>query len=144
NKVLDLKGVNTSGLIPHHEGYEMNSIYGLEADGFIQESDFDAVGNYMGPDQYGAFAAGDIKYIDQNGDDVINADDFKIIGGTIPRLTFGVNFDANYKNFDLSLFVQGVGKANGLLIRQGIMAFVEGGTVQEQHKDRWSPQNTDA
>src|SRR5690606_38996133 len=144
NKVLDLKGVNTSGLTVHHEGYEMHSIYGLEADGLIQESDFDAEGNYLGSDQYGAFSAGDIKYVDQNGDDVINADDFKIIGGTIPRLTFGLNFDANFKNFDFSLFVQGVGKANGLLRQQGIMPFYLGGTVQEQHKDRWTPDNPDA
>lgn len=144
NKVLDLKGVNTTGLTVHHEGYEMHSIYGLVADGLIQESDFDAEGNYLGPSQYGAFSAGDIKYVDQNGDGVINASDYTIIGGTIPRFTYGVNFDANYKNFDFSLFIQGVGKANGLLRQQGIMPFHLGGTVQEQHKDRWTPDNPNA
>lgn len=144
NKVLDLKGVNTTGLTVHHEGYEMHSIYGLEAIGLIQESDYDSEGNYMGPGQYGAFGPGDIKYVDQNGDGVINANDFKIIGGTIPRFTYGLNFDASYHNFDLSLFIQGVGKANGLLRQQGIMPFYLGGTVQEQHKDRWTPDNPNA
>lgn len=144
NKVLDLKGINNTGLTVNHEGHPMFSIFGLEADGLIQASDYDAEGNYLGPKQYGSFGPGDIKYIDQNNDGVIDANDYKIIGGTIPRLTFGFNFDANYKNFDFSLFVQGVGKANGLLRQQGIMPFYLGGTVQEQHKDRWTPENTDA
>ena len=39
---------------------------------------------------------------------------------------------------------QGVGKANGYLHGQSIMPFVEGGTLQEQHKDRWNPTNPNA
>ncbi|MEH6679447.1 MAG: TonB-dependent receptor [Sediminicola sp.] len=143
NKVLDLRGVENAGLTVSHEGHEMFSIYGLEADGLIQESDFDASGNYMGPSQYGNFAAGDIKYIDQNGDNIIDSNDYKILGGTIPRYTYGINFDSKFKNFDLSFFIQGVGKANGLIREQGIMPFFLGGTLQEQHKDRWTPDNTD-
>jgi hypothetical protein len=122
----------------------MYSIYGLEADGFISEDDYDAEGNYQHATQYGNFAAGDIKYIDQNNDSIINASDYKVIGGTIPRFTFGITFNAQYKNFDLSLLLQGVGKADGLLHDQGIMPFVMGGTVQEQHKDRWTTENKDA
>ncbi|MBY5959186.1 TonB-dependent receptor [Membranicola marinus] len=141
NKILDLKGITRSGTTVNHEGHEMHSIYGLEAAGLIQESDFDSEGNYNGPQQYGAFGAGDIKYVDQNGDGVIDANDYKIIGGTIPRLTFGLNFNAEYRDFDFSIFLQGVGKANGLIRNQGIMPFFLGGTVQEQHKDRWTPDN---
>ncbi|SFF27597.1 TonB-dependent receptor [Sunxiuqinia elliptica] len=144
NKVTDLKGVNKTGLTVYHEGYPMHSIYGLEADGFISEEDFDEEGNYLGATQYGTIAPGDIKYIDQNNDSIINASDYKIIGETIPRFTFGLTFNSQYKNFDLGLFFQGVGKADGLIRGQGIMPFVEGGTVQEQHKDHWTPENRDA
>ncbi|MCY1721846.1 TonB-dependent receptor [Prolixibacteraceae bacterium Z1-6] len=144
NKVLDLKGVNKTGTTVNHEGYPMWSIYGLEADGFITEDDFNADGTYKYATQYGTIAPGDIKYLDQNNDSIINSSDYKIIGETIPRFTFGFTFNGQYKNFDLGIFIQGVGKADGLIRDQGIMPFLMGGTVQEQHKDRWTPENTDA
>ncbi|QGY42423.1 SusC/RagA family TonB-linked outer membrane protein [Maribellus comscasis] len=144
NKVLDLKGVNKTGTTVNHEGYPMWSIYGLEADGFITEDDFNEDGTYKHATQYGTIAPGDIKYVDQNNDSIINSSDYKIIGETIPRYTFGFTFNGQYKNFDLGIFIQGVGKADGLIRDQGIMPFLMGGTVQEQHKDRWTPDNTDA
>ncbi len=144
NKVLDLKGVSTTGLTVHHEGYPMFSIYGLEADGFITEEDFDENGNYKHAKQFGIIAPGDIKYVDQNNDGVITSDDYVIIGETIPRYTFGINFNGEYKGFDIGVLLQGVGKADGLIRDQGIMPFVMGGTVHEQHKDRWTPDNRNA
>lgn len=144
NKILDLKGISNAGVTVNHERYPMNSIFGLEAAGFITPDDFDTEGNYTGAPQFGVVAPGDIKYIDQNNDDIINDSDYKIIGETIPRYTFGFNFNARYKNFDFGLFLQGVGKANGLIYGQGIMPFYVGGTVQEQHKDHWTLDNQDA
>lgn len=51
---------------------------------------------------------GDIKFRDINGDGVITADDKTMIGKYLPDFTYGVNFTANWKNFDLNLFLQGV------------------------------------
>lgn len=144
NKVLDLKGVNKTGTTVNHEGHPMYSLYGLKADGFITGEDFDENGVYKYAKQFGSIAPGDIKYVDMNNDSIINSNDYTIIGHTIPRYTFGLNFNAKYKDFDFGLFFQGVGKANGLIRDQGIMPFLMGGTVQEQHKDRWTPENTDA
>ena len=144
NKILDMRGVNQTGLTVNREGHEMYSIYGLEAIGYIQPEDYDADGNYLGATQYGNFGPGDIKYKDQNGDGVINTSDYKIIGGTIPRYTFGLSLYGDYKGFDLSMLFQGVGKADGYINGQGIQTFIEGGTVQEQHKDYWTPENRNA
>lgn len=144
NKVLDLRGVNKTGTTVNHEGYPMFSIYGLEADGYITPEDFDETGTYKHARQYGTIAPGDIKYIDQNNDSIINANDFKIIGETIPRFTYGFSFNGQYKGVDVGIFIQGVGKADGLIRDQGIMPFLMGGTVQEQHKDRWTPDNPNA
>lgn len=144
NKVLNLKGINETALTVNREGQEMYSLYGLEAIGYIQPEDYDAAGKYKFATQYGAFGPGDIKYKDQNGDGVINSSDRVIIGTTIPRYTFGFSFYGQYKNFDLNLLLQGVGKANGYLYGQGVQTFFEGGTVQEQHKDNWTPENRDA
>jgi hypothetical protein len=67
-----------------------------------------------------------------------------VIGSTIPRYTFGTTLIGSYKGFTLNVFIQGVGKADGYLYQQGIMPFFLGGTVQEQHKDHWTPKTPDA
>ncbi len=156
NKILDLKGINETGLTVFREGEEMYSIYGLESIGYIQPEDYDSDGKYIYATQYGSFGPGDIKYKDQltidtdgdgivdKADGVINTSDRNILGGTIPRYTFGMSLYGEYKGIDLSLLFQGVGKANGYLNGQGIQTFVEGGSVQEQHKDNWTVDNRDA
>jgi TonB-linked SusC/RagA family outer membrane protein len=140
NKVVDLRGVALNGVMVNREGYAMNSIYGYQAEGLFQ-SDAEVATHAT---QFGNVKAGDIKYKDQNGDNKIDAADNVIIGSTIPRYTFGANFNASYKGFDLNVFIQGVGKADGFLYEETIMPFFHGGTVQEQHKDRWTPQNPNA
>ncbi|MGO3107636.1 MAG: SusC/RagA family TonB-linked outer membrane protein [Sphingobacterium sp.] len=140
NKVLDMRGVQRTGLQVNHEGYPMNSLYGYEAIGYF--TDPADVENHA--KQFGSAAPGDLKYKDQNEDGKIDNQDEIIMGSHLPRYTYSTNIDLAFKGVDLSLFLQGVGKASGYLYRQGIMPFYEGGTVQQQHKDRWTPQNTDA
>ncbi|WP_160150053.1 TonB-dependent receptor [Parabacteroides sp. Marseille-P3160] len=144
NKILDMKGVKKTGLTVNNEGYSINSLYGYRAIGYITEDDFDANGTYTGPAQFGKIAPGDIKYLNLNGDNVINAEDQEIIGSTIPRYTYGVNLGMEYKGFDLSMFWQGVGKADGYLNQQATMPFYWGGTAMEMHKDHWTPTNQNA
>ncbi|GAB3662602.1 TonB-dependent receptor [Echinicola sediminis] len=140
NKVIDLKGVNRSGLTVSREGYPINSIYGFESLGYFQSED--EIAEHA--TQFGNVKPGDIKYKDQNGDGIINDDDNVVIGSTIPRLTYGLTLNGSFKGFDLNVFIQGVGRADGYLYQQGIMPFFNGGTVQEQHKDYWTPDNRDA
>lgn len=140
NKVVDLRGIQRSGRQVSREGHPIDSFFGYEAIGLFQSADEVA----SSPKQFGNLAPGDIKYRDVNGDGVINTQDQVILGSPIPRYTYSTNLDLGYKGFDLSVFFQGVGKADGFLYGQGIMPFFLGGTVQEQHKDRWTPDNTDA
>lgn len=51
---------------------------------------------------------GDIKFKDLNNDGQINADDRTYIGNSIPKITYGINFNSEYKNFDFSFMLQGV------------------------------------
>ncbi|MCC8143300.1 MAG: SusC/RagA family TonB-linked outer membrane protein [Tannerellaceae bacterium] len=53
-------------------------------------------------------APGDIRYKDLNGDGTIDHDDREVIGKAIPTLEFGLNFSAEYKNFDFNIFFAGV------------------------------------
>lgn len=50
---------------------------------------------------------GDLKFKDINGDGVINSDDRTVIGNPHPDFTFGFQNSFAYKNFDLSIFMQG-------------------------------------
>ncbi|KAA8479710.1 TonB-linked SusC/RagA family outer membrane protein [Arcticibacter tournemirensis] len=144
NEVVDLRGKNQTGLTVHREGHPAYSIFGYQADGFFQ-SDEEVASHAT---QFGTVKAGDIRYIDQNGDNIINEADKVVIGSTIPRYTFGSNINASWKGFDINLQIQGVGKADGYLYGPGIMPFnvggAIGGTIREDNKDHWTPDNRDA
>ena len=51
---------------------------------------------------------GRIKYVDVNGDNVIDAKDQKYIGSDLPKVQYGLNFNASWKGFDLALFFNGM------------------------------------
>jgi len=53
------------------------------------------------------FVVGDVIYKDINGDGLVNEDDFTSIGNPNPDFTFGFTNGFNYKNVDLSIFLQG-------------------------------------
>ena len=51
--------------------------------------------------------AGDVRFVDVNDDGIIDEDDRTMIGNPIPDITFGFNGFTAYKNFDVSIFLQG-------------------------------------
>lgn len=137
NKVLDMKNVNQSGQVVNREGYPMNSLNGYESAGlFTSEQEIKDHAK-----QFGDVKPGDIKYVDQNNDNVIDAKDEKIIGNTIPRFTYSLNLNLEYKNFDLNMLFQGVGKCDGYINNFGIYPFWNSGTIQYEHLDRWTAEN---
>jgi len=62
--------------------------------------------------------AGDMKFLDLDGDNKItkgtgtvdNPGDRKVIGNSLPRYTYGINLGADWNGFDMSVFLQGVGR----------------------------------
>lgn len=72
----------------------------------------------MAPGGTGFLMAGDVMFEDRNGDGYINTGsgtvddpgDMMIIGNSTPRYNYSFRFDFNWNNFDLSVFLQGVGK----------------------------------
>lgn len=142
NEVLDLRGVSQSGLLVSREGYPINSIFALQADGYFQSQD--EITRHAA--QIGVLAPGDIRYINQNPgeDNLINADDYVVVGNTIPRFTYGFNLNAEFKGFTLNAFLQGVGKADGYLYGRAIQPFFSGASAYEVHKDYWTTDNRNA
>lgn len=51
---------------------------------------------------------GDIRFVDMNNDGIINPEDRVILGSFIPDFSYGANFSGKYKNFDVTMFLQGV------------------------------------
>lgn len=137
NKVLDMKNVNQSGQLVNREGYPMNSLNGYVSDGlFASEQEIKDHAK-----QFGDVKPGDIKYVDQNNDNIIDAKDEKIIGSTIPRYTYSANISLEYKNFDFNVLFQGIGKCDGYINNYGIYPFWNSGTIQYEHLDRWTVEN---
>lgn len=72
----------------------------------------------MAPGGTGYLMGGDVMFEDRNGDGYINKGkgtvddpgDMMIIGNSLPRYNYSFRFDFNWNNFDLSIFLQGVGK----------------------------------
>jgi len=93
------------GLITRTEvGRPIASFYGWVTEGIFQtQSEIDAHAF-----QNAGTAPGDIKFKDMNGDGVINDDDRTFIGNPTPDFTYGITASASYKNFDFSMFWQGV------------------------------------
>ncbi|SFQ07537.1 TonB-linked outer membrane protein, SusC/RagA family [Pseudarcicella hirudinis] len=96
--------------------------------------------------KYGA-VPGDSKYIDQNGDGVIDNKDIVDIGNAQPKYTFGWNNSFSYKNLDLNILLQGVqgNKIYNLSRVRFEAPGSDGDATSRKVLDRWTPQheNTD-
>lgn len=100
-------GFETQDITRVAEGESLFHFYGLVTDGIYQnQAEVDAVFT-ANPDQT-TVQPGDIRFEDLNNDGDINSDDRAIIGDPLPDLTFGLNLDAAYKNFDFNLFFTGL------------------------------------
>jgi TonB-linked SusC/RagA family outer membrane protein len=88
-------------------GVPFNSYVGYKRDGYYQTPA--DVAKY--PKLVGVTPIpGDIKYKDKNGDGIIDNNDLYVLGNPFPRYTFGFTYNVTFRNFDLNVFIQGVGK----------------------------------
>lgn len=147
NVVVDTKGTELfSGydvLSIIKEGYPLYSYYALRNDGLFQ-SDEEAMNS---PHLVGVVPkAGDIKYIDKNGDGKIDDEDRFVVGNDFPRYTYGFNYGLNVKGFHFSVFLQGVGMRSRWMRGEAVEAFHNNneGPVLDFHIDRWTTENRDA
>src|SRR5690606_7679744 len=91
------------------EGQPIGYFYGLQTDGVFQnQAEIDAYAQNGNPVQPNA-QPGDVKFVDRNGDGVINADDKTNIGDPNPDYYYGLNVQLNYKAFDFSVYTYGAG-----------------------------------
>jgi hypothetical protein len=84
-------------------GQPIGYFYGYKTDGIFQnQSEVDAHPSQL---SLGADASpGDLRFVDVNGDGILNASDRTNIGDPIPEATMGFNLQMNYKNFDFAVY----------------------------------------
>ncbi|WP_018473359.1 TonB-dependent receptor [Echinicola pacifica] len=150
NVITDMKDQTSGTLLRQEKGHSINSIYGYVADGLYQsQEEIDA-----GPTQFGTLQPGDIRYKDIAGafddnnrpipDGKINDDDKMIIGNTIPRYTYAMNFNLGWKGIQLFAFLQGVGKVDGYLNSHYVIPAINSSAVKTWQLDYWTEDNRDA
>lgn len=89
-------------------GKPTDAIFGLVCEGFF--NDEAEIADHA-EQSFGAVRPGDLKYVDQNGDDIIDSKDEVMIGRSSSPFICALNLTATYKN--LTLFVQGLGNVGG-------------------------------
>ena len=89
-------------------GFPIGYFWGLETDGIFQ-SEAEVAEHRSGEIIIQPSASpGDVRFVDRNGDGVINDDDRTQIGDPNPDFTFGITFSAEYKGFDFNFLANGV------------------------------------
>lgn len=146
-----------------YEGRKFGEIWGFETVGLFQSQKEIEQAADQSLLNAKPWTPGDVHYADLDGDGKItwgsntldDPGDRKVIGNSTPRYSFGVTLTADYKGFDFSMFIQGVGKrdspANHNTGEYRFANFVWGvprqgsyaqATMWEAQQDRWSQYNT--
>lgn len=110
----------------YYEGMTVGDIWGYRTDGFFRtDEEAKAYAKEIDLSEVAAglvdgWRAGDLKYLDLEPDGVINSGgysvdapgDKRIIGNKLPRWQYGLTLSASWNGFDISTFIQGIGRIN--------------------------------
>ncbi len=120
-------------------GQPIGVFYGYKTDGLYrsqEEADQSLKSNTL---------AGDLKYVDVDGNGEIDADDRTVIGNPHPDFIYGFNTSVKYQSFSLRFFFQG---QKGGVVWNGMRRFSSsisrGSNVLAERADYWTPENPDA
>lgn len=121
-------------------GESLGHFYGYKTDGLYQN---DAEVAAAVPDVNGTPSPGDIRFVDINNDGVVDANDRTILGSPFPGFFYGFNFNAEYKGWDLSMNLRGVGDRQIYFSgRIGLEGMTGQGNFSTQILNRWTGEGT--
>ncbi|MEP7323187.1 MAG: TonB-dependent receptor [Saprospiraceae bacterium] len=133
-------GLSDGPLTRTEAGYPIGSFYLWKMLGIFQtQAEIDA-----SPFQTVDTRPGDVKFADENGDNKIDDKDRIHTGSPFPDLTFGINANVSWKNFDLSVLAQGI-QGNDVYFLYGNFAYETQSRGFNSYKEilnRWTPSNT--
>lgn len=151
NEVLEL-GDNQTPIISGYFGAQthrtmvgesIGHFYGYKTDG-LYATDGEAA-NALPDESSSGVQAGDVKFVDVNGDGQITPLDRVNLGSPQPSVFYGINLGADYKGFDIAIFLQG---ASGLKVYNAVRRSMESMTGTNNQfasvADRFTSSNTGA
>ncbi len=116
----------------------LGQTFGLIWDGFYNDADELAQGPLIGTPK-----VGNARYIDVNGDGVVDTKDYTPIGNpTFPEINYGLNAGISYGGFEFSVLLQGAANVSKFLSGKFQKPFDQNGGMMDFVVDeRWSPDN---
>jgi len=155
SKIMQWNSNDAKLLTQNYAGKNIGEIWGFNTDRyFIDAADVTASPSQVGL-QSGNFVygPGDIKFKNLNTDNIISAGistlddhgDLAVIGNTTPRYQYSFRAGASWKNFDIDVFFQGVGKRDWWATGNEAIPYYRGADVMYEHQmDFWTPENLNA
>ncbi len=141
NKVTDMAGtgpwIESTNITEQQRPLQLP--YGLEAIGLFQSADEIAKSPNQGPNVF----PGNIKYKDQNGDNIIDGKD-RIVLNDKPVKRIGGNIHASWKQFDISANFYGALTNYRYISSYEGWAFYLSQNARPMHLDNWTPENPNA
>lgn len=124
-------------------GYPMQAFFGYRTDGvFLSDEEVKEWADQTAIAK--GSKAGDIRYVDLDGDGKVTTKDRTYLGSSIPKYDFGLNVGAELKGIDINILLQGVAGVKGWLSEWAGLAFFQEGNIQRwQMEGCWNrnPQN---
>jgi TonB-linked SusC/RagA family outer membrane protein len=143
NKIQDMSEAAQPYEYLKQTGRAVGQPFGLVSDGFYQAGDFENNGQLkagLPVPQFGQVRPGDIKYVDQNNDKLIDIYDYKALGyATVPQWNYSFRLGLSYKQFDLDALLQGVADRSVYLNGARVWAFQNNSGATEMSLGRWTP-----
>ena len=127
-------------------GRSIGLFMGYQTNGIMQEAEYNSSEYQANPLVINGsqIVAGDVKYVDQNGDRVIDDKDRVVIGNPNPKFTYAFNTSLSYKNWTLDMNFNGVygnDIINANLIDETDVKNANLNVRKEAFYQAWTPQN---
>jgi len=142
NGTGDVLSQGTAAVSRVEVGFPIGFFYGLETDGLLQnQDDVDAWVTPEGLPYFEDQRPGDVKFVDQNNDGLINDDDKVMLGSPLPDFEMGLQLNAEYKGIYANATL--VGKF-GMQVMQSYRSFADNFTQNytTQIFGRWHGEGT--
>ncbi|HKG05650.1 MAG TPA: TonB-dependent receptor, partial [Pedobacter sp.] len=151
NKIIENDEPDRKFAYQSTKGERFQQPFGLVDNGLYTADDFEDLSqsvlksNLPQPKFGGKVRPGDIKYIDINGDGLIDPYDMVAIGNPAnPEMVYGFGSSIGFKSFDFSIFFQGTANMDFMLGGTGFYPFLESlgrAAVPEYATNRWTIEN---
>lgn len=159
NKIIDIDEIKydkvvydyknkTGKQIGQYFGYTWTGeFYNYEELGYVWDESVEGPIKYVLPENAApsvpvptvSVKPGDLKFVDRDGNGIIDDYDSGAIGKTSrPEFIYGLNYTISFKGFSLNMFWQGAGGFNAKFDGQYSREFVNNAKVNERHLDRWA------